>query len=169
MGPDRKKQFLKKNPDLIPAEEDVKGVIIAEVKGSAWRRGISAGVQNASILGGAVLDAATANQPQGPAVGEAASWPEAPIFWVAITDKALHAFAGQINSQKAGPAAAHYPLDRIAQFDYEKKMLISKFTVSFRDGSSIVLDVTKRRCSRSSTRCKRARPNRRRTWTRRHR
>jgi hypothetical protein len=145
MGPDRKKQFLKKNPDLIPADEDVKGVVIAEVKGGAWRRGIQAGVESASVLGGAALDAATMNKTQEAGVGEAGAWPEAPIFWVAITDKQLHAFEGQVNSQKAGPAAAHYPLDRIARFDYEKKMLISKFTVAFRDGSSIVLDITKQK------------------------
>ena len=145
MGPDRKKQFLKKNPDLIPADEEVLGVVIAEVKGGAWRRGLQAGAESASILGGEALAAATANRSQDPGVGEAGSWPEAPIFWVAITDKQLHAFEGKVNSQDAGPGAAHYPLDRIAGFDYQKKMLISKLTVSFRDGSSIELDITKQK------------------------
>lgn len=145
MGPDRQKQFMKKNPDLIPSDEEVLGVVIAEVKGGAWRRGIDAGVASVSQLGAAALDLATMNKSEEAEVGEAGAWPEAPIFWVAITDKQLHAFEGHVNSQKAGPGAAHYPLDRIAGFDYEKKMLISKFTVSFRDGSSIVLDITKQK------------------------
>ncbi|HYI45247.1 MAG TPA: PH domain-containing protein [Actinomycetota bacterium] len=145
MGPDRKKQFLKKNPDLIPSDEDVQGVVIAEVKGGAWRRGITAGIESTGVLATAAVDLASSNKSQATGVGDAGAWPEAPIFWVAITDKQLHAFEGKVNSQEAGPAAAHYPLDRIASFDYQKKMLISKFTVAFRDGSSIELDITKQK------------------------
>ena len=145
MGPDRKKQFLKKNPDLIPADEDVLGIVIAEAKGGAWKRGIAAGVESVSRLGAAAMDAKETFGSKEPdtAVGDAAQWPDSGIQWVAITDKQLHAFEGQVNSQNAGPGAAHYPLDRIAGMRFDKKLLISKFIVAFRDGSSIELDISK--------------------------
>jgi hypothetical protein len=145
MGPDRKKQFLKKNPDLIPSDEEVLGVVIAEAKGGAWRRGIAAGVESVSQLGSAAMDAAESLRSREPdvAAGDAARWPDSAIFWVAITNKQLHAFEGRVNSQEAGPGAAHYQLDRIAEMRFEKKLLISKLSVSFRDGSSLELDISK--------------------------
>lgn len=145
MGPDRKKQFMKKNSDLVPAGEDVLAVVIAEAKGGAWKRGIAAGVDSVSHLGAAALEARESRKSQegAPGEGSAVSWPEAPIFWLAITDKQLHVFEGQVNSQKAGPASAHYPFENISEMRFEKKMLISKLTVSFGDGSSTELDISK--------------------------
>ena len=40
MGLDQQKTFLKHNSALIPADESVMGVVIAEPKGGAWRRGM---------------------------------------------------------------------------------------------------------------------------------
>lgn len=143
MGPDREKQFMKKNADKIPAGEDVRGVIIAEAKGGAWRRGISIGAKGDAAASHNADEKARAEGQQ--AGGDAGTWPAASIFWLVITDKQLHVFEGRVNSQDAGPGAAHYPLDRIAQMNYEKKLLISKLTVQFVDGSEITLDVSKQK------------------------
>ncbi|HWL65598.1 MAG TPA: hypothetical protein VNP73_06450 [Actinomycetota bacterium] len=143
MGPDRKKQFLKKNSQLVPSDENVLAVIIAEGKGGAWRRGLAAGISSASPLAGAVADRVESVGAKDPKVGSATAWPEASIFWLAFTDKQLHVFEGQVNSQQAGPGAAHYPFDGISGMRFEKKLLISKLTVSFADGSSVELDIAK--------------------------
>ena len=145
MGPDRQKQFLKKNSDLIPAEQNVLGVVIAEAKGGAWRRGTATAV---APLHGIAHDSAEkrrGEERQENSEGDAASWPAASIFWMAVTDKELHVFEGKVNSQDAGPGSAHYPFDRVAGFNFDKKLLISKLTLSFRDGSSVELDISKQK------------------------
>jgi hypothetical protein len=145
MGPDRAKQFMKTNGDKIPAGENVLGVIIAEGKGGAWRRGWAeaAGSVTAALVDDD-KDQAQAEQRDADG-GDAARWPQGSIFWTVITDKQLHAFEGQVNSQKLGPGAVSYPLDRIARMDYRKKLLISKLDIGFVDGSSIELDVSKQK------------------------
>lgn len=140
MGPDREKQFMKKNAAKIPAGEQVRGVIIAEAKGGAWRRGMAATSTAAEIAHDTVE-----KQRQTAGSGVSAAWPAASIFWLAITDKQLHVFEGRVNSQDAGPGEAHFPLSEIAGMDYDKKLLISKLTVTFRDGSAITLDVAKQK------------------------
>ena len=143
MGPDRAKQFMKKNADAIPAGESVRGVLIVETKGGAWRRGLSdaggviPGVA-AELVGRNADDARTGG-------GAAARWPEGSLFWAVITDRQLHVFEGLPNSQKLGSGAAHYPLADVARMDYEKKLLISKLTVHFADGSAVELDVSKQK------------------------
>lgn len=144
MGPDRAKQFMKKNADRIPAGETVRGVIIAEAKGGAWRRGMAAAGPATAALGhdGREKERAETRQQEG---GDAARWPAASMFWVVLTDKQLHVFEGQPNSQNLGSGSASYPLERIGSMDYDKKLLISKLTVTFVDGSSIELDVAKQK------------------------
>jgi hypothetical protein len=145
MGPDRAKQFMKKNADKIPAGENVLGVIIAEGKGGAWRRGLAEAAGSAtSALVDDNRDQAQADERQAGG-GDAARWPQGSIFWTVITDKQLHAFEGQVNSQNTGPGAVSYPLDRIARMDYRKKLLISKLDIHFTDDSSIELDVSKQK------------------------
>jgi len=145
MGPDRQKQFLKKNADLIPPGENVLGVVILEAKGGAWRRGAAVAVTPLHGIAHDSAETLRAEERQENSQGDAASWPAASLFWVALTDKALHAFEGKMNSQQAGPGAAHYPFDRLAGFNFEKKLLISKLTFSFKDGSAVELDVSKQK------------------------
>lgn len=144
MGPDRAKQFMKKNADRIPAGETLRGVIIAEAKGGAWRRGMAAAGPATAALAhdGREKERAETRQQEG---GDAARWPAASMFWVVLTDEQLHVFEGQPNSQKLGSGSASYPLERIDSMDYDKKLLISKLTVTFVDGSSIELDVAKQK------------------------
>ncbi len=137
---DPTKAFIKKNSELIPAGESVLGIVIAEPKGGAWRRGMRAA--------GAVTDAiATATQPGNDegAQGEVAQWPDAQAFWVVLTDQQLHAFGGRMGSTQVDPHPAHYPLDRVASIKVEKKLMISKLDISFKDGSSIELGLAKQK------------------------
>ena len=145
MGPDRAKQFMKKNADQIPAGEQVQGVIIAEAKGGAWRRGMAAAGPATAEIGHEAREKQLQEERGATTGGDAAGWPAASIFWMVLTDKQLHVFEGHVNSQKIGPGEAHYPLDRIGAMDYQKKLLISKLTVGFRDGSSVELDVSKQK------------------------
>ncbi|MDQ3914991.1 MAG: hypothetical protein M3323_06615 [Actinomycetota bacterium] len=145
MGPDRAKQFMKKNADQIPAGEQVQGVIIAEAKGGAWRRGLAGAGSATAVPAHEAREKARTEEQRQTAGGDAGEWPGAVMFWLVLTDKQLHVFEGHMNSQNVGPGVAHYPLDRIAGMDYQKKLLISKLTVSFRDGSSVELDVSKQK------------------------
>jgi hypothetical protein len=141
MGPDPAKTFLKKNAELIPAGETVSGVIIAEPKGGAWRRGL----RQASTLGSAVVDARDSRKESAAPEGAVAEWPESPAFWLVLTDKQLHVFEGRMGSSKAGPGSAHYPFERIASALYDKKLTISKLEISFTDGSALELGVAKQK------------------------
>jgi hypothetical protein len=138
MGPDPMKRFMKKNADLVPPGEQALAVLIAEGKGGAWRRGIGA----ASPIGGVIADLRK-NKDGQQTEGDVAQWPAAPAFWLVLTDSQLHVFEGMMGSSKAGPAAAHYPLERLAAIKLDKKLLISKLEVSFKDGTSVELDLAK--------------------------
>jgi hypothetical protein len=139
MGPDRKKRFLDKNPELAPVGEEVLGVLVAEPKGGAWRRGMS----QASTVGDALMSLKKGEQ--APEEGDLAAWPNSSFLWLVLTDKQLHVFEGRVGSPKAGPAAAHYSLERIAEMSLDKKLLISKLNVTFKDGGSVVLDISKQK------------------------
>jgi hypothetical protein len=139
MGPDRKKRFLDKNPELAPVGEEIRGVLVAEPKGGAWRRGMS----QASTVGDALMSLKKGEQP--PEEGDLALWPNSNFLWLVLTDKQLHVFEGRSGSPKAGPATAHYPLERIAEMRLDKKLLISKLIVAFNDGGSVELDISKQK------------------------
>jgi hypothetical protein len=141
MGPDRKKRFLDKNPELAPAGEEILGVLVAEPKGGAWRRGI----RQASPVGDALMSLKKGEQAPGAEEGDVGAWPDSRFLWLVLTDKQLHVFEGRVGSPKAGPAAAHYPLERIADMSLDKKLLISKLNVTFKDGGSVVLDISKQK------------------------
>ena len=145
MGPNPAKRFMKKHADRIPAGEQVKGVIIAEAKGGAWRRGMAAAGPATAAIGYASREKARSEEAREGSGGDAAKWPTGAMFWTVITDKQLHVFEGHSNTQNLGSGSASYPLDRIAGMDYDKKLLISKLTINFADGSSIVLDVSKQK------------------------
>ena len=144
MGPDRAKQFMKKNGDRIPAGEEVAGVIIVEAKGGSWRRGLAAAGSATTELGHDAREAARAEEQRDSAGGEAGKWPAASIFWLVLTDKQLHVFEGRVNSQEVAGSTS-YPRSSIARMDFDKKLLISKLTVTFNDGSSVELDVAKQK------------------------
>ncbi|HEX2294422.1 MAG TPA: hypothetical protein VHN37_03855 [Actinomycetota bacterium] len=144
MGPDRAKQFMKKNAGRIPAGEQVQGVIIAEAKGGAWRRGVAGAGSATAMPAHDAREKERTGEMAASAGGEAAKWPAASIFWLVLTDKQLHVFEGRVNSQEVG-ASASYPRDRIARMDYQKKLLISKLDIGFADGSSVELDVAKQK------------------------
>lgn len=138
---DATKQFVKKNSDLIPAGEQIQGALLVEGKGGSWRRGLSA----ASSLGDAVVSARDSRNTKDEPQGEVASWPSSSAFWLVLTDKQLHVFEGAMGSSKVGPGSAHYPHERISDFRFDKKLLISKLSVTFGDGSSTELDVAKQK------------------------
>ncbi|MDQ4125968.1 MAG: hypothetical protein M3134_10275 [Actinomycetota bacterium] len=144
MGPDRAKQFMKKNGDRIPSGEQVQGVIIAEAKGGAWRRGLATAGSATAQIGHDAREKARSEETAATAGGDAGQWPAGSIFWLVLTDRQLHVFEGRVNSQEVG-ASQSYPRDRIRSFDYQKKLLISKLTVGFADGSSVELDVAKQK------------------------
>ena len=144
MGPDRAKQFMKKNGDRIPGDEQVQGVIIAEAKGGAWRRGLAGAGSATAMPGHDAKEKARTEEMAASAGGDAGSWPAGSIFWLVLTDKQLHVFEGRVNSQEVGASFA-YPRDRIAAMDYQKKLLISKLNVRFSDGSAVELDVAKQK------------------------
>ncbi len=144
MGPDRAKQFMKKNADRIPAGENVQGVIIAEAKGGAWRRGMAVAGSATAAIGHDAREKERTEEIAATAGGDAGAWPAGSIFWLVLTDKQLHVFEGRVNSQEVG-ASQSYPRDQIAAMDYQKKLLISKLNVRFSDGSSVELDVAKQK------------------------
>ncbi len=144
MGPDRAKQFMKKNGDRIPGGEQVQGVIIAEAKGGAWRRGMAVAGSATGTLAHDAKEKARTEAVAASAGGDASQWPSGSIFWLVLTDKQLHVFEGRLNSQEVG-ASHSYSRDRIARMDYQKKLLISKLNVAFADGSSVELDVAKQK------------------------
>ncbi len=141
MGLDQTKTFMKHHSELIPSEENVLGVIIAEPKGGAWRRGMSA----AGSIPDAIAGAAKLGEPQQATDGDASTWPGTPAMWVVVTDKQLHAFGGQMSTTKLSGESAHYPYDRIDQLRLDKKLLISALHVSFKDGSSLELGIAKQK------------------------
>jgi hypothetical protein len=144
MGPDRAKQFMKKNADRIPAGEQVQGVIIAEAKGGAWRRGLAGAGSATAMPAHDAKEKARTEELSAGAGGDAGHWPAASIFWLVLTDKQLHVFEGRVNSQEVGTSFA-YSRDRIATMDFQKRLLISKLSVTFTDGSSVELDVSKQK------------------------
>ena len=150
LGRDAAEQFRKLDVGLIPEDETIRAVISALPKGESWRRGRRAN--------------ALSMKPKPTPItltGEAASWPTdfarnaadpgswddaiTWFFWVVITDKQLHAIEGR-NSEKgwknnptAGPEAAHFPLDRIAEITFDKGA-ISQLAIWLEDGSSVELE-----------------------------
>ena len=144
MGPDRAKQFMKKNGDRIPGDEQVQGVIIAEAKGGAWRRGLAGAGSATAMPAHDAKEKARTEEIAASAGGDAAQWPAGSIFWLVLTDRQLHVFEGRVNSQEVG-ASFSYPRDRIAAMDFQKKLLISKLNLRFSDGSSVELDVAKQK------------------------
>ncbi|HYP22694.1 MAG TPA: hypothetical protein VEV43_03900 [Actinomycetota bacterium] len=144
MGPDPAKRFMKKNGDRIPGGEQVQAVLIAEAKGGAWRRGMAAAGPATATIGHDAKEKARAEQTAASAGGDAAQWPAASMFWLVLTDKQLHVFEGRTNSSDVAGSQS-YPRERIASIDLDKKLLISKLNVAFRDGSSVELDVAKQK------------------------
>lgn len=144
MGPDRAKQFMKKNGDRIPAGEQVHGAIIAEAKGGAWRRGLAGAGSATAMPAHDAREKARTEEIAATAGGDAGQWPSGSIFWLVLTDKQLHVFEGRVNSQEVG-ASHSFPRERITAMDYDKKLLISKLNVRFADGSAVELDVAKQK------------------------
>jgi hypothetical protein len=107
-----------------------------------WRRGIASS-GTAGDLAMSVGGSRSVSDDGGDA--DRAAWPGSKLVWLVLTDKQLHAFEGRLNSQEAGPGAAHYPLDRIRSMRLEKKLLISKLHVEFIDGEMLELDVSKQK------------------------
>jgi hypothetical protein len=145
VGPDPTKRFVQKHSGLIPEGETVLGVVIAESKGGAWRRGIQAGMEAAGPLVSAFAPRGAHEQAHEDAGGDAGSWPEGPAFWLVLTDRQLLVWQGAVGSSKVGPGAARYSLDRIARITVDRKLLISKLSVAFKDGSAVELDLAKQK------------------------
>jgi hypothetical protein len=135
------KAFMKKNADLIPDGETVLAAVMAEVKGGAWRRGM----RQTGALTDAIISFGKNNEAQEGASGDSSAWPEGNTFWVVLTDKQLHVFPGSMGVGKALPGGANYSLEQIAGITVDKKLMISKLTVAFKDGSSVELDLAKQK------------------------
>lgn len=133
------KAFVKKNGALIPAGETVLAAVMADAKGGAWRRGM----QQAGALTDAMASFGRSDQPESGVWGDALSWPEGNTFWVVLTDQRLHVFPGLMGVGTALPGGAHYALDRIAGMTVDKKLLVSKLHIGFKDGSAVELDLAK--------------------------
>jgi hypothetical protein len=133
------KAFVKKNAALIPAGETVLAAVLADAKGGAWRRGM----QQAGSLTDAIASLGKSNEPQEGVSGDAHSWPEGTTFWLVLTDKHLHVFPGLMGVGKALPGGVVYPLDRIGVVSVDKKLMISKLHIAFKDGSAVELDLAK--------------------------
>lgn len=144
MGPDPAKRFIKRNADRIPEGEQIQAVIIAEAKGGAWRRGFAAAGRATATVGYDAKETARTEEIAATAGGDAGQWPAGSLFWLVLTDKQLHVFEGHVNSQEVG-ASHGYPRERIASAEYQKKLLISKLTLRFADGSSVELDIAKQK------------------------
>ena len=145
---DATKTFIKKNSDRIPEGEQVVAALIGAAKGSAWRQGVQIG---AGGLLGAVAGAREAKAQEKlredlamTGDSDAAAWPEGNHFWLVLTDKHLRVFQGTPGSSNLG-ASTYYSIDRIANLDFDKKMLISKLGVCFKDGTRIDLDIGKQK------------------------
>ncbi|HVF53532.1 MAG TPA: hypothetical protein VNC78_07965 [Actinomycetota bacterium] len=134
-------RFLKKNSDKIPPGEQVLGVVLAEPKGAAWRRGMN----QAGALTSVVAAATKMGQMDAAHSGDVAVWPEALAFWIVLTDKQMHVFGGRVGSDQIDPNGAQYPYDRIAKIEIDKKLLISKLNIAFKDGTSIELGLAKQK------------------------
>ncbi len=135
------KTFVKKNAERIPAGETVLAAVMADVKGGAWRRGM----RQAGALTDAVVSFGKSNEPQDSSSGASGSWPEGNTFWLVLTDKQLHVFPGLMGVGKALPGGTSYPLEQIARITLDKKLMISKLTIEFKDGSSVELDLAKQK------------------------
>ena len=146
---DATKTFIKKNSDRIPAGEQVKAAVIGAAKGSALRQGVAIGA--GGVLGAVAnvreAKAQERHREELAATGEsdAAAWPEGNHFWLVLTDQNLHVFTGTPQSSQLGDQTTHYSFDRIANLEWDKKMLISKMGVCFKDGTRIDLDVGKQK------------------------
>lgn len=145
MGLDDK--FMKKNADKIPAGEQVLAAIIAEPKGGAWKRGLAAGGRQGGLIGTVATSAISKaiDTPETGDSGDVASWPEAPAFWIVATDKQMHVFGGRVGSTDVDPGGAHYPWDRLARVAVDKKLLISKLNIAFKDGTELELGLAKQK------------------------
>lgn len=139
-------RFMKKNSDRIPPGENVSAVILAEPKGGAWKRGLRAGGRQGGLIGVVATDviAGRMDTPETGHSGDVASWPDAPAFWIVLTDKQMHVFGGQMGST-AVSGSTSYSWDRIANIKVDKKLLISKLEINFRDGTSLELGLAKQK------------------------
>ncbi|HJR44981.1 MAG TPA: hypothetical protein VJ927_05200 [Actinomycetota bacterium] len=145
---DHTKTFIKKNSDRIPDGERVIAALIGASKGSALRHGVQVG---AGGLLGAVAGAREAKAQEKlreelaqTGDTDAAAWPEGNYFWLVLTDQHLRVFQGTPGSSQVG-ASTYYSIDRIASLDFDKKMVLSKLGVCFKDGTRIDLDVGKQK------------------------
>ncbi len=77
--------------------------------------------------------------------GDVAVWPDAPAFWIVLTDKHMHVFGGAVGTTKLSGGSAHYPWDRLAKVQVDKKLMISKLDISFKDGTSLELGLAKQK------------------------
>ena len=139
-------RFMKKNSDKIPAGENVSAAIIAEPKGGAWKRGLQAGGRQSGLIG-AVATSAIAGKIDTPETGhsgDVASWPDAPAFWIVLTDKQMHVFGGRVGSNEI-TGGTSYSWDRVADIKVDKKLFISKLDISFKDGTSLELGLAKQK------------------------
>lgn len=145
MSPDLARQFLSKNVDRIPAGENVLAVLAGDAEGGAMRRALVEAGSGTALQDYEERERARAEERRQAATGDAALWPPASTYWLVLTDEHLHVFEGNMNGHEAGPGAASFPRERIAGVDHRRKLLISQLTVRFADGSSVGLDVGRRK------------------------
>lgn len=142
MSPERTKQFMSKNADLVPAGESVLTVVVGQPEGGALRRGlVEAGGTEDALASYEERERARAEERRKASRGDAARWPAAAVYWLVLTDQNLHVFEGRVNGDEAGPGLTSFPRERIASADYRRGLLTSSLTVRFVDGSSVDLDV----------------------------
>ena len=140
--------FVEANPGLVPANETIRAVIRAIPKGEAARRSAQVNVRVPKPAPTPIAYqgiaarwptsfARNANDPNTWSVDT--DW----FFWIVITDRQLHAFEGRSKgwtlNRKAGPEAAHFPLDEIHDIWFDKGA-ISQLHIRFEDGSVVELE-----------------------------
>jgi hypothetical protein len=145
--PDIAKTFLKKHSDRVPPGEQVVAGLVGAAGGTAWKQGVRIGAGGlVGAVAGAMSDKAEARKreeleaTQGDT--DAAAWPDGQQFWLILTDRHLRVYPSQIGTSNLGQGVA-YGHERIAGFDFDKKMMISKLKVNFKDGTSVELDIGK--------------------------
>lgn len=136
----------KKNPQFLPPGEQPVALLVAGPGEGAWERLKSAPsiiaqkVAGETLIGTVVSSVLKPGEEPGAEAGDAAAWPRSDYVWIVLTDRQLHVFEGVKESRIVGKASAHYPLSRITAVHFEKKAILSRFRITFTDGSVIDLD-----------------------------
>lgn len=129
---------------LIPFGEHVQAVIRAVPHGqAAASSGAEMRLGAAGVLVGAAARKLSADKEQLEVTGGLSErWPEeAALYWLVLTDRALHVFATSKKQPKVlDPNSAEFALGEVERLDMGQSFMVKPMKFAFTDGSAVTVD-----------------------------